>query len=522
MRVSDVLFFCLAATFTYALKERQLSWTVGQTVQTSSGPVNGHPAGTAKQVSEYLGIPYALPPVGNLRWEPPQKYNGSSTINGTNFGYSCPAVVSPPPNATAVAKANVTAAGLEILDLVDEVGTTFGEDCLTLNVWTKPQTGDAKKAVLVWIYGGGFVYGNTDNPGYNGQYIADQEDVVLVSMNYRLNIFGFPGNPAGTNNLGLLDQRLAIEWVRDNIENFGGDTSRITIFGQSAGGASVDYFTFAWTSDPIVSGLISESGTVFGIKPNSNATNTASWFNVSSTLGCGDATSDSTSVLECMRTKPYTSIISAIPSSNSVTGLGGFGPAVDGVVVFDDYLSRAESGNFIKAPLLVGNADYEAGLFQTIAALKGVVYSGDYWAAFDLIGFTCPAGIRANLSLANNIPTWRYRWFGAFPNTELTTVPSSGAWHASELALLFGNFPFGPGVPDSTTAEVAIGNYTRGAWAAFAKDPVNGLNTYGGGWPLNNDWEFDGKWDWHCDVKWKSGWKPDIASYGTSVEGKCG
>lgn len=67
---------------------------------------------------------------------------------------------------------------------MDEVGTTFGEDCLTLNVWTKPQTGDAKKAVLVWIYGGGFVYGNTDNPGYNGQYIADQEDVVLVSMKY--------------------------------------------------------------------------------------------------------------------------------------------------------------------------------------------------------------------------------------------------------------------------------------------------------------------------------------------------
>jgi carboxylesterase type B len=98
-----------------------------------------------------------------------------------------------------------------------QIGDNFSEDCLTLNIWTKPQVGEQKKAVLLWIYGGGFTTGNSDNPGYNGQYIAEQEDVVLVSINYRLNVFGFPSSPNGTYNLGLLDQRLAVEWVLDNI-----------------------------------------------------------------------------------------------------------------------------------------------------------------------------------------------------------------------------------------------------------------------------------------------------------------
>ena len=85
------------------------------------------------------------------------------------------------------------------------------------------------------------------------------------SSSYRLNIFGFPGSPNATQNLGLLDQRLAVEWVRDNIAGFGGDPTRITLFGQSAGGASVDYYSYAWTSDPIVAGFIPESGTAFGL-----------------------------------------------------------------------------------------------------------------------------------------------------------------------------------------------------------------------------------------------------------------
>jgi cholinesterase len=121
-----------------------------------------------------------------------------------------------------------------------------------VNVWTKPQVGEKAKAVLVWIYvsferytrmciliivqGGGFALGNTASPAYNGARLADEQDVVVVSMNYRLNILGFPGAPGlPDQNLGLLDQRLAVEWVRDNVAAFGGDPKRIALFGESAG-----------------------------------------------------------------------------------------------------------------------------------------------------------------------------------------------------------------------------------------------------------------------------------------------
>lgn len=101
-----------------------------------------------------------------------------------------------------------------LLAALGQYGDQFDEDCLTINVWTKPQTGGPAKAVLAWIYGGGFALGNTASPAYNGARLAAEEDVVVVSMNYRVNIFGFPGAPGlSDQNLGLLDQRLAIEWV---------------------------------------------------------------------------------------------------------------------------------------------------------------------------------------------------------------------------------------------------------------------------------------------------------------------
>ncbi len=304
---------------------------------------------------------------------------------------------------------------------------------------------------------------------------------------YRVTIFGFPGNPEGPLNVGLLDQRLAVEWVRDNVGAFGGDTERISLFGQSAGGASADYYSYAWTEDPIVAGLVSESGTVNGFGQYQQSDTAQSWFNVSSTLGCGDSTSNAEAVLSCMRTKNFTSILSAIPApTGSAFGSSYFGPTIDDVVVFSDYPARSASGNFIKKPLLIGNTDYEAGIFLTIALFSNQTYPDSFWNGFDLSVFDCPSAVRANISVANRIPTWRYRWFGAFPNTRLTIVPDSGAWHGSELPFLLNNFFPGPGIPPSTEAEVDIGNYIRGAWAAFAKDPEDGLRSYRGGWPTYN------------------------------------
>lgn len=174
----------------------QGDFTIGQTVETSSGSVQGHAAAERSSVSEYLGIPYAQPPVGDLRFAPPQAVennnnNNNNTagqtviINGTDFGFSCLGAQLYPvsPGATGL-----TEQGREIFDEWNQVGDKFGEDCLTLNVWTRPQDGDAKKAVLLWIYGGGFFTGGTSVPFYNGRVFADEQDVVVVTFNCKSNL----------------------------------------------------------------------------------------------------------------------------------------------------------------------------------------------------------------------------------------------------------------------------------------------------------------------------------------------
>jgi carboxylesterase type B len=294
---------------------------------------------------------------------------------------------------------------------------------------------------------------------------------IANSFSYRLNIFGFPGDPTITNNLALLNQRLAIEWVRDNIEAFGGDPDRITMFGQSAGGSSVDYYSYAWTTDPIVAGFIAESGTVFTTGARASSSDAASsWYNVSANLGCGDATSDAATVLSCMRSKDWNDILEAIPSSIS------FEPTVDDTVVFSDYTARSVAGNITKKPMMIGSTDWEPGLVQPTFAIENETYPKFLWALYQFDTITCPISYRAVAGVVNKLPTWRYRWFGDFENLKLSTVPDwQGAYHGSEVPIIFGTDMDIQDKVARTTEEEAISIYMRGAWAAFAKDPVNGL-----------------------------------------------
>ena len=171
-------------------------WAIGNTVQTNSGPIEGHASSWKPQVSEYLGVPFAQPPVGDLRFAAPKPYKGDKKIVAADFGYACPENVGGKANRSPNSDVN--------------------EDCLTLNIWSKPQSGAKSKPVMIWIYGGGFNSGRSSTPAYNGARLADEHDVVVVSINYRVNIFGFPRAPfLPDSNLGLLDQRLGIEWTRD-------------------------------------------------------------------------------------------------------------------------------------------------------------------------------------------------------------------------------------------------------------------------------------------------------------------
>ncbi|KAF2499004.1 alpha/beta-hydrolase [Lophium mytilinum] len=474
MKINGLVAIISLAGSTYAS-----NYTVGQTVDTGSGSVVGHAAPIASAVSEYLGIPYAQPPVKNLRFAPPLAYTGNSTINASAFGPSCTVAKS---NALSASNSstslNLTAAGRIMAAEIGETGLnlTLSEDCLTMNVWTKPQTGDAKKAVLVWMYGGFYTIGSSAIPLYNGQFIADQEDVVVVTINYRVNIWGFPSSPTLPQNVGLLDQRLALEWIRQNIAAFAGDPSRITLMGQSAGAGSADLYSYKWTEDPIVNAFIMESGTTEVVVPLNASTGAEQWFNVSASLGCGGADTEEAQVLACMRQVNSSALASSLGSNS-------FSPTIDNTLVFDNYTARAAAGDFIKKPLLIGNNNNEPSVFRLIALAKGEDLPDAYWQAVGLKTFDCPCAARANVSIFNKVPTWRYRFFGVFPDTNLTTNPDSGAYHGSEIPMIFGVPPAGQGIANSSQQELALMSYMRGAWTTFAKDPVAGLSRYEGGWP---------------------------------------
>ncbi|KAF2230290.1 alpha/beta-hydrolase [Viridothelium virens] len=457
----------------------QYCFTPGQPVKTTSGTVIGKVATYRDQVSEYLGIPFAQPPVGALRFAAPRPFLGSGFINATKFSPDCAA------NLEAISTSEASSLGLAgtnsdlVLAELIQSGDITSEDCLTLNIWTKPQSGEKAKAVLFWIYGGGFQTGNTNNPTYDGEYFADEEDVIVVSANYRLNVFGFPGlpdQPDAPQNPGLLDQRLAVEWVRDNIAAFGGDPNRITIFGQSAGGTSVDYYSYAWTENPIVAGFIPESGTAVSFATPAPPNNTAAWFNASQILGCGGELAGIPVTLACVRNKSTSEILAATRTTNPLMAvLGQFGPTADEQVVFSNYSTRAAEGKFIQKPYFTGNNDYEAGLFKVLAKAGNERIPDILWAIFNLAVFTCPASDAANVRATHNVPVWRYRYFGEFPNLRLTSVPNSGAWHGSEISVVWGTAQNASQQQD-TPVEQSISSYLMGVWASFAKNPECGFD----------------------------------------------
>lgn len=240
---------------------------------------NGKFVGTKKDgVISFKGIPYAKAPVGDLRWKAPQRPDDSSAVvNAGEFGHPSVQANYPLPDP---------AKGKEAVSWVfDESKYKVSEDCLTLNVWTTDNSPKEKKPVMVWFHGGGFVVGSTTNDAYQLDNFARNQDMVMVSVNYRLGLFGsadLSAVPEGqkyssgdfkeSQNLALLDDIRALEWIQENIEAFGGDPDNVTIFGNSAGAADITILTTA-NNEKIQKGelfkrVIAQSGSLSLCVPN--------------------------------------------------------------------------------------------------------------------------------------------------------------------------------------------------------------------------------------------------------------
>ncbi|KAF2106166.1 carboxylesteras-like protein [Lophiotrema nucula] len=452
-----------------------------ETVRTKSGLITGHPSPKVNQVWEYLGIPYAQPPLGDLRWAAPREYKSQGPYNASNFGYDCPQVA-----ATQPAFPGFTTQALRILSyFTAAAGTQRSEDCLTLSIWSKTTNKSLKADKPVWVlfHGGRFAGGNTNTPFADGKYLADNEDIVVVSANYRLNVFGFPGAPGAETNLGLRDQRLAVKWLQGNIAAFGGNPNKIVISGQSSGGVAVDWWSYAYKEDPIVHGLMSQSGNAFSFPLNTPQKQQANWYNLSTTLGCGS----SGDTLECMRQQPWQTISTAVskipasPGGNPVRSTPPFYPMVDNETVFADYLSLSSSGSFAKLPYFHGHNNYEQGYYVIPAYAQGRNVTEEQAAEFLLESFVCPVSHEARSRFAAKVPTWVYRYFGDWDNTRL--YPTSGAYHGTELEMILGISEDVSGLPASQ-AQKATSRLFQRAVASFVESPESGLTNLG--WPQFN------------------------------------
>ncbi len=307
-------------------------------VKTASGVVQGA-SDPATKIRVFKGIPFAAPPVGNLRWQPPQPaapWRGMKKANV--FGPRC-------------------MQGAIFSDMVfRDAGPS--EDCLYLNVWTPAKKANASLPVMVWIYGGGFQAGAASEPRQDGAALAEK-GVVVVSLNYRLGVFGFFSHPELTKespnhasgNYGLMDQTAALSWVQKNIAAFGGNPENVTIFGESAGSMSVS----AQMASPLAKGLfkqaIGESGAVFPLTPPLPS--------LAKQEGAGIAFGESIGAtnLQQLRAKPADGLLKAALASKEYR----FRENVDGYFFPRDPAAIYASGQQAHVALLAGwNADEQS------------------------------------------------------------------------------------------------------------------------------------------------------------------
>ena len=445
--------------------------------KTADGVLEGVVSADGK-VRTFKGIPFAAPPVGPLRWmapQPPAPWSG--VRKASEYGARC------------------MQGGIYSDMIFHDAGPS--EDCLYLNLWMPANPGTAKLPVMVWIYGGGFQAGATSEPRQDGGNLS-RKGVLVVSMNYRLGIFGFFSHPElvkesghdASGNYGLLDQLAALQWVRKNIATFGGDPDNVTIFGESAGSFSVS----ALVASPLAKGLfrraIGESGAYLStetlpLKPRAELEKSDAAF-AQSALG--------TDSLRELRAKPADEILQAALKEKGVR----FAPSVDGYFLPEDVMAIFAAGRESAVPLLAGwNLDesnarsilgpgaptaanfltHLQSLYGAHAAEVAKLYAGQTEAevkraAQDLasdrfIGFGTWRWLEMT-ARTGKVPVYRYQFDQTLPPApDAPAGAEAAAPHAAEIEFVFQVLSSRqlPWRPEDRKVSELMGTY----WTNFAK-----------------------------------------------------
>jgi para-nitrobenzyl esterase len=429
--------------------------------------------------AEFLGIPYAQPPVGDLRWHEPLPVKPWTELRTvSSFGAPCTQPVMGDWNRHDA-----------------EAGK---EDCLFLNVVTPVWPAKQPLPVMLWLHGGGNEGGSASNAFYNGGTLVTH-GVLLVTVNYRLGIFGFFAHPAlsaesahhGSGNYGLMDQILALRWVRENIANFGGDPDNITVFGESAGAIDTGLLMTSGLSKGLFQRAIAESGTSFGhpLLPLAAAEKAGEAFVANLKLPGG---------AEGLKQLRQLTAQQLLTLKFSQSPYSHFGVNIDGWVIARQPASVFAAGEEAAIPLLFGTTSRELGaaswrmptaqdalrkaiadFFGELAPRALAAYGlaegaqpnndpfygspADQWAA-DLF-IRCPATAQGVWHYAAHHPTYEYEFAHAIPGQE-----AQGAIHGAELLYIFGDFPKWGNIGNKfTDTDIQLSNLMVNYWTNFAK-----------------------------------------------------
>jgi para-nitrobenzyl esterase len=443
-------------------------------VRTQAGLVQGT---VVDGVRVYKGVPFAAPPVGDLRWAPPQ-----------------------PPKAWKGVKKTVAYAPACMQHVIVErdLGldpTPVSEDCLYLNVWTPAKSSSARLPVMVWIYGGGFTIGGTSMPQYDGVNLA-KKGVVYVSIAYRLGPLGFLADPELTKeqdghsgNYGLLDQIAGLKWVQHNIAAFGGNPHKVTIFGESAGGISVSMLCASPLAKGLFQGAISESGGSFApaLVDHDAGENVPTLAQAEKTGEAFLSKLGVSSIAEARKLSAEDIYKHVGPALG-----GGWWPNFDGYALLGDQYKLYEEGKYNDTPILIGTNADEGALFVASTDMQKYKASveSDYGEFARNILAAYPdtsetQALRSARDLARDSTfawsTWSWArlqnsgggkkvfvyYFNHRPNyPDLPRYKDWGPAHGSEISFVFGNFTKGmPATPEDKKVSAQLMAY----WTNFAK-----------------------------------------------------